>query len=767
MIGGFELAIERMRPREGWLPVLPLLLLLITIEFCVVAAVLEAGWVPEADVVVWATVGGILLGTVLAVRRLSALVAWLFITLYGFLVLLIHLANLWPPWAVLLEGWEGLRQFWLQSGALFFDRVGSWFTAVFNGQSSQETIVFALGLGILGYFLAAFTSWQLFRHDRPLPGLVSMGLALALNGYFGGVPLGWMGAFVGLAAVLTAVTHIITLQKGWEAKQVDYSSEMQIDLFIHAAIIATILIAVAVTLPSINIRQWVTNFQQQPMVQQTEALLERVFAGVDSGRGRQPTGRDGVGGSGILPREYLLGNAPELYETVVMTAVVQSEANLAGVHWRALSYDVYTGRGWALSEERREPIGANSIIDQPVVEATGTVSQTVSWVQDGRLIRYSLGLPQQFNQDADVIWRGQTDFVRVQGRGSSYRVQSQISLATPTMLRETAVADVPPLILARYTALPDSIPQRVLDLAQEVVGSGEDGQTNPYDQARAIELFLRQYEYSLEIDSPPRNADPVDYFLFEQQMGYCDSYASAMVVMARAVGLPARLGIGYLPQPTEPGGEQIIRQINGHSWAEIYFAGFGWVEFEPTAVFVSSHDISSQAALSQGAAEEAQPSFDETVPPPLPDVVADQSFPWLQLFAFGVVATFIAWLWRRNQLPVGGDAVVWSYGRLQQQGSRLGNPPIASQTPREYLLAFQNYLQQYGRFPRLAKRLAQLQPHLSQLTQLYVQRIYAGDEQSGRILAWKSWQKVRRPLWLLRVVNWLVKVKGRILRSKK
>ena len=101
--------------------------------------------------------------------------------------------------------------------------------------------------------------------------------------------------------------------------------------------------------------------------------------------------------------------------------------------------------------------------------------------------------------------------------------------------------------MARYTTLPDSVPQRVRDLAQEIAGS----QTNPYDQARAIEQFLRQYPYSLEVQTPPREVDPVDHFLFEQRAGYCDFYASAMVVLARAVGLPARLAVGYLAQPED------------------------------------------------------------------------------------------------------------------------------------------------------------------------------------------------------------------------
>ena len=75
-----------------------------------------------------------------------------------------------------------------------------------------------------------------------------------------------------------------------------------------------------------------------------------------------------------------------------------------------------------------------------------------------------------------------------------------------------------------------------------------------------------------------------DYFLFDLKTGYCDYYATSMIVMARAVGLPARLVIGYANGDYDPvKAEYVIREADAHSWVEVYFAGAGWVEFEPTA----------------------------------------------------------------------------------------------------------------------------------------------------------------------------------------
>ena len=125
---------------------------------------------------------------------------------------------------------------------------------------------------------------------------------------------------------------------------------------------------------------------------------------------------------------------------------------------------------------------------------------------------------------------------RLSASASRYRIISQPPQPTIAELR-AAPEIVPPELARRYLALPEDIPQRVLDLAAQVVGEAE----TRYDQARALELFLRTYNYTLELDEPRSDQDIVDYFLFDLQEGYCDYYASSMVVMARAVGIPARL----------------------------------------------------------------------------------------------------------------------------------------------------------------------------------------------------------------------------------
>ncbi|MBC7261433.1 MAG: transglutaminase domain-containing protein, partial [Chloroflexi bacterium] len=164
-------------------------------------------------------------------------------------------------------------------------------------------------------------------------------------------------------------------------------------------------------------------------------------------------------------------------------------------------------------------------------------------------------------------------------RNQSYTVVSLVSTATVSQLRE-AGADYPAWIRQRYLQLPQSLPERVRLLSQEIV----KGATTPYDQAVAIQNYLRSITYDQYINPPPAGRDVVDWFLFENRRGYCDYYATAMAVMCRAVGIPARVSQGYTS------GEYIsasrsyrVRQLDAHAWPEVYFPGYGWVEFEPTS----------------------------------------------------------------------------------------------------------------------------------------------------------------------------------------
>ena len=133
-----------------------------------------------------------------------------------------------------------------------------------------------------------------------------------------------------------------------------------------------------------------------------------------------------------------------------------------------------------------------------------------------------------------------------------------------------------------YTQLPDDLDERIHDLAQRITSHHQ----TPYAKAQAIESYLKNnYKYVLGKDStkPPRPAgfDAVAWFLFEVKEGSCGQFSSAFAVLARSVGLPARVVSGWAITPTSE--TQTVRASQAHQWAEVAFEGIGWITFEPTA----------------------------------------------------------------------------------------------------------------------------------------------------------------------------------------
>lgn len=739
-----ERLIARYRPPHGWLPFLLLAGALAALAF----SVLEVNWVANDRIIVPTLFLGFLSAAGLAFGRARPWPAAVVLVAAGLALGWLLAAELFPPPRVVGEGLPGLADFWRIRAALFVDRAAGWLAAVRGGGRSTETVVFALFLALAGWAVGALLGWSAYRWRRPYLGLTLVGLALAANTFYGRAGLYWAVFFFGLA--ITAGTYLSYLYREieWEASGVDFSAEVRADLLIYAAGISLGIMSLAMAIPAINFQAIAAAFQSQESIVAAEQTLARAFAGV-----AQPRLDEGAGGGGGMPRSFLLSGGPELAATVVMTATTRAEpaADLALFHWRSVSFDIYTGRGWQRSPEREEAIDRGQPIPPPEEIPAGAivnVTQEVNWSYDRRATRYTLGRPLLFSHDLMVMWRGADDFVGVRGRNNApgrYTVTSALVLATPEGLRAARPQDAPPEMRARYTQLPRDLPDRVRRLAHEIA----DGQPTAYDQARAIEAFLRQYPYSLDLDRPPEDVDIVDYFLFDLQTGFCDYYASAMVVMARAVGLPARLGVGFLQQPADSAGMQTIHQRDAHSWAEIYFPGYGWVEFEPTASAAAAPSAPPPAATA-GPAATYEPFGGAAVA--IPDRAPSRETPWLLLLGLAAAAA-VGWrLWGRrlaNRLAGPGpgfDETQLAFARLQAGAAGLGHPPRPSQTPDEFAAA----LLESPLFDQPEN--APLRPAVERLTALFISRQYgradpATTDAETRVLWGPLRASLRRVAW--------------------
>ncbi len=177
-----------------------------------------------------------------------------------------------------------------------------------------------------------------------------------------------------------------------------------------------------------------------------------------------------------------------------------------------------------------------------------------------------------------------------------YTVTTFVQTATEADLR-TSGNDYPGWVGDRYLSLPDTLPLDVKLLANQIVR--EAGAETPYEKTRAIQAFLQQQEYSLEIKGPAANRDGVFYFLFETQAekcpsdnlncnssrikGYSQYFGSAGTVLLRSVGVPARMVAGWAAgEYIERAGKFLIRDADRHGWTQAYFADYGWLDVEMT-----------------------------------------------------------------------------------------------------------------------------------------------------------------------------------------
>lgn len=138
-------------------------------------------------------------------------------------------------------------------------------------------------------------------------------------------------------------------------------------------------------------------------------------------------------------------------------------------------------------------------------------------------------------------------------------------------------------IKKNYTALPETVPNRVKELALALTKE----EVSDYDKLKSIEAYLNSLTYSTKMEKTPKEEDFVDYFLFQQQRGYCTYFASAFGVMARCIGIPTRYVEGYVVDYKDKKNSRSYKVFNSnaHSWVEAYIEGIGWIPFEPTPGF--------------------------------------------------------------------------------------------------------------------------------------------------------------------------------------
>jgi transglutaminase-like putative cysteine protease len=283
-----------------------------------------------------------------------------------------------------------------------------------------------------------------------------------------------------------------------------------------------------------------------------------------------------------------------------------------GVYWRVGAHDRYTGDGWIRTGSSRSydgpvrgPVGPDREITQRYEIRSDTLSLPAVWkptgIEGGILgsVRYtSLGGLKPPPSETVT-------------EGTKYTITSQRPTAGREDLLE-AGTDYPGSIENQYLRLPDNTPGRVGERAESIAGDAD----TPYEAVSDIERWLESNKgYSLDISRP--SGDIVDGFLFSMSEGYCVYFATAMVVMLRTLGIPARFVTGYTTGQRIDSGEWLVRGLNSHAWVEVYFTGIGWMAFDPTPA--ASREDARESALDRARREnEGDVDIPESRPTPAP-----------------------------------------------------------------------------------------------------------------------------------------------------
>lgn len=266
------------------------------------------------------------------------------------------------------------------------------------------------------------------------------------------------------------------------------------------------------------------------------------------------------------------------------------------VYLRGGVFDSFDGLSWHRSYSGNEKLRLDFdriVFDQ--TDASDWVHQTIQVVENLPGEIYGAVRIAELQFPASVIARDYYQGLHVPGKlrkGTEYSLKSAIQLAAgrPSSGPEALAGP------DNYLQLPDDLPQRIPALAARIMGSNVD-----LTAAGLLEQHLRTaYQYTFETVVSSQGRIPLDEFLFETRLGHCEYFATAMAIMLRTQGIPARLATGFSATTYNPlTGYYEVRGLDAHAWVEAWFPDHGWVLFEPTAYYQLPESHSEASTASQ------------------------------------------------------------------------------------------------------------------------------------------------------------------------
>jgi transglutaminase-like putative cysteine protease len=699
-------------PAEGWLSLIAAVVMVDVLALSLV----NAGWtgnVGNSSFLPWLALVSTLLGAA------GAKVGWgrwrthLVGALLGGLIIPLVVGGVLLPSE---PGWDpaGLARRMVES----FTVVRNVWTdfVVLNLPTTTEYGYYHLVFGAMIWAAGMLAGFSVLAHRRPLDLVVTIGLVLLANiALTANDQLFLLEIYSAAGLVLLIRTHVFEEQVTWLRRKIgDPTAVAQLYLgrggmFVVTAVLGAILLtAVASSAPLQGL------FADLPARLQAISRELQRFA---------PPGGDfqGLGFVTFGDNAVTTGQWSPSTRTAFRVQLNRNETEL--FKWRAGVYTDYTKFGWQWGPTQRTDTPARATVlgdavngDMP--SAVGRRELDFRIVADAYVTQtiVSPNTIASVDRETNVISIGADGwFTSVEARdvASSYSVAALVpdysdqetGITEPNL--RTASTDYPDEIRDLYiTNLPDgAIGPRAAALLEaikaRVVAPEYAAPDNPYDLARTMETYLRSpsnFTYDPDVRAE-RNAScggdvsTVECFAIIRR-GYCDYYASTMAVLLRASGVPARVAYGFLPGTRGTDGTEVVGSWLAHYWVEVYFPGYGWVEFDPTG---GSQGRPTAIPTGVPPAATARPTARPSVtagPPRTPGPTTTPGGgvtstgtgigPFIAIGAIllvGLALLVYAIARRAPRKPMHPDQAWGSLGRL---AARIGLGPRASQTVYEY-----------------------------------------------------------------------------------
>lgn len=735
------------------------------------------------------------LGWILAALPMRSGFAAVLGVVFGVEVLLIRVAALWQRlfdiglaaaqfvWEVLIWYWAAVTPDWTpfadtvlalwRDMSVLITRTVRWLSDLLAGGTIYDVVGMALVWGLAVWLISFWAGFVVRRTRRPLLGVLPGGIVLSfVLSYTGKNPYVLL-PLLGGTLILMGMMGQGDREIAWAWRGVDYSEGLWGDVVLVSTGLSVALVIVSALAPSFSVQK-IANWVREVTEREGESRSVMVAEGLGLEQRPEPRPVRPIESmmATTLPQQHLIGSGPELSRLVVMvveTGELPAVEVTSGIYvedvprhyWRSLTYDRYFGRGWATSSVEPLAYMAGTPITVTETLNSRTLRQAVRLIGDGGVV-FADGALLSVDQPFSVEWRSNDEVFAATTIERQYRADSVVNTPTEEELRGAPLV-YPDWIQNRYLRLPDSVPDRVLSLARNLTAT----QPSAYDRALAIQNYLREFEYTLDVPMPGTSDDIADYFLFELQRGYCDYYASAMVVLARAAGLPARLVIGFASGTYDYAqARYVVTQADAHAWPEIYFPDYGWVEFEPTA--------GRPAIVRPGASSVADEPPRQQLAPLVPIGTSPERGPTVVHFILMGIAGVAAVV----GLGTGVDAlslllqrpermVTRLYRRLEAHAGRLRAQVHPGDTPGEFVESVARRLKEISEEHGFAgvEIVEPAADEAREVVALYVQTWYSPDQgispEQRRGAAW-LWWRLRWRLWLA----WLWRRSGDVKQAR-